>query len=561
MAHKVLFPQKTATTAYFSAYGVYGFASSATLSIYNYWCSNTDSVFVECDGVVYECTPQTLEALGAIAVGNCTAFGGTGNTEPFIVTLMLSDGYANWMFAALTDTEATEHTIKVYQEVESDVVLDPQTIIFTENSNGEFKSEIDPAAFLLSVGDFYRVNWDGVEYICRCYQKSILSASLMGSPFEIKYYINGGDIKNEFYAKDTFATHEVAIYWGLGDSTPELLFPETTLDNFVHVNEVDSVAMYQKNVENVDFTLTAGTQYIVVWNNIPYTCTAIGLDDGYVCLGYLPEDNGNSIDTTKEPFSIGVSENMGVTNYLFYTSAAVVETSHTVTIYQIKEGTSEEASVDIVLKDINGVEQTYTEVTALRIPRSDGTMQNFIAGTLAQKIVDADFSEGDMTIVADADTVMSEVTVNKPATLVPENIAKDVEIAGVVGTLLLKKEINVVSGTITGPCTSATITHNLGTIPDIVMVSQPSTAGYSDIKCILSFSKSFSNKVGIGGFCVLCVSNSSSTLNPSGYHNIASYCLDGIYGPLRNANDLTVEFQSSYSINGTATWRAISGLT
>lgn len=52
------------------------------------------------------------------------------------------------------------------------------------------------------------------------------------------------------------------------------------------------------------------------------------------------------------------------------------------------------------------------------------------------RTVAADFSGGDMTIAPSSDgKVMTEVVVTKPETLLPENIAEGVDIAGIIGTL------------------------------------------------------------------------------------------------------------------------------
>ena len=50
------------------------------------------------------------------------------------------------------------------------------------------------------------------------------------------------------------------------------------------------------------------------------------------------------------------------------------------------------------------------------------------------RTIDLDMSSGNQTIKANSDKVMSSVTIAKPATMVPENIKKDVNIGGVVGT-------------------------------------------------------------------------------------------------------------------------------
>lgn len=63
-----------------------------------------------------------------------------------------------------------------------------------------------------------------------------------------------------------------------------------------------------------------------------------------------------------------------------------------------------------------------------------GVVGNFI-GNSEEKTVDLDFSNGDIEVTPKEDYLLDKVTINKPETLLPENIAKDVEIAGVVGTM------------------------------------------------------------------------------------------------------------------------------
>lgn len=63
-----------------------------------------------------------------------------------------------------------------------------------------------------------------------------------------------------------------------------------------------------------------------------------------------------------------------------------------------------------------------------------------ITGTLTipdqqAKTVDLNMPSGNQTIIPDNGKVLSKVTVTKPTTMIPENIKKDVNIGGVVGTL------------------------------------------------------------------------------------------------------------------------------
>lgn len=54
---------------------------------------------------------------------------------------------------------------------------------------------------------------------------------------------------------------------------------------------------------------------------------------------------------------------------------------------------------------------------------------------LQAKTVDLSMASGNQVIAPDEGYSLSEVTVTKPATLIPENIKKDVDIGGVVGTM------------------------------------------------------------------------------------------------------------------------------
>lgn len=66
----------------------------------------------------------------------------------------------------------------------------------------------------------------------------------------------------------------------------------------------------------------------------------------------------------------------------------------------------------------------------------DGTHEGGIDVTLIEGMeIALDFSAGDQSLSAQEGYAVKSATIKKPTTLVPENIAKDVNIAGVVGTL------------------------------------------------------------------------------------------------------------------------------
>ena len=115
---------------------------------------------------------------------------------------------------------------------------------------------------------------------------------------------------------------------------------------------------------------------------------------------------------------------------------------------------------DIVLRDHTGSPIEYPGVDIIRVAGVDGEARSFgaydpevltpdkllegvsvgdvtgsviIPETLENVPVTLDFSGGDQTITAPDGAVVKSAIIQKPETLIPENIAKDVEIAGVVG--------------------------------------------------------------------------------------------------------------------------------
>lgn len=117
-----LLPSTTVTTEFDSTYQMYMSGALSTTEIFELWHGDGEnktegSVFVEFDGTSYECAFQRLEALDNVnAVGNCVAFGGTGNGEPFAIAMGFNStagGY--WMIGVPADTAPTEHTVRIYQ--------------------------------------------------------------------------------------------------------------------------------------------------------------------------------------------------------------------------------------------------------------------------------------------------------------------------------------------------------------------------------------------------------------------------------------------------------------
>lgn len=94
---------------------------------------------------------------------------------------------------------------------------------------------------------------------------------------------------------------------------------------------------------------------------------------------------------------------------------------------------------DVKIKGWSGTEFSYSDVPKIWLDAAQSTEETpvlvpYTYGEAVSKTVEPDFSAGDMAVpIADGELV-TELTIAKPDTLVPENIAKDIEIAGVVGT-------------------------------------------------------------------------------------------------------------------------------
>lgn len=86
---------------------------------------------------------------------------------------------------------------------------------------------------------------------------------------------------------------------------------------------------------------------------------------------------------------------------------------------------------DIVLKTIDGTQNTYQNVDKIAIPTPDGSTAVFTACEAVSKTIEPDFSSGDMKVDIPAGELITDLTVKKPEELIPENIPEGQYIAGV----------------------------------------------------------------------------------------------------------------------------------
>lgn len=136
---------------------------------------------------------------------------------------------------------------------------------------------------------------------------------------------------------------------------------------------------------------------------------------------------------------------------------------------------------DILLKNRAGEDVAYSGINAVVFDTAAGDQAVFSRGAAVAGSAAADFSGGDQVITPAEGTLFSSLTLEKPPALLPENIVKDVNIAGIWGNYIGGHNIVSASGSFTATGTGQhTVPMPLGVIPDVifVMVKSGYNAGY-----------------------------------------------------------------------------------
>lgn len=267
------------------------------------------------------------------------------------------------------------------------------------------------------------------------------------------------------------------------------------------------------------FELIDGEKYIVEWDGEKYQCTASPFSmeglSGFAIgnWGIVGEEN------TGEPFVIGYIPVHPVANTkVNLIVSSDTEASHKIRIYQVEEATA-------------------------LFPQS--------------KSVNLAMAEGNQTITPDEGYVLSEVTVNKPDTLIPENIAEGIDIGGVIGSLVAGgNNMRIASGK-TESYGVYSFQHNLGVVPDVIIFFGPSLSG-NYLRTAFGISSKLNSLININNYM------QSYTYVKSGATTTSfdKACITLTSGFIRNANETSFDLNSN--IASTASnmyWIAIGGLT
>lgn len=202
-----------------------------------------------------------------------------------------------------------------------------------------------------------------------------------------------------------------------------VLFNIQAISNFA-LNEY--YGLYLAYVAPSPFSLEIGKTYRVNWDGTDYEVMA--QDVSSIIPDAVAIGNGAAYGFigNNEPFIICTTS----TDANFF--AFDTNETHTVAIYQLEAETEKSG---IILKDRAGNDIVYQDKHSIFIPDTSGGLTEFFTGEKVEKIIDPDFSEGNMEIAAEAGTFLEKVTVNKPEALLPENIREGEMVAGVTGTL------------------------------------------------------------------------------------------------------------------------------
>ena len=139
---------------------------------------------------------------------------------------------------------------------------------------------------------------------------------------------------------------------------------------------------------------------------------------------------------------------------------------------------------DVKIKGWSGTEFAYQDVPKIWLDAAQSTEEApvlvpYTYGEAVSKTVEPDFSGGDMALDIPDGELVKELTITKPETLIPENIAAGVTIAGVLGAFSGGGGVLAAAGTYQAEITGGvTITHGLGAVPDLILVSTDATTGF-----------------------------------------------------------------------------------
>jgi hypothetical protein len=322
------------------------------------------------------------------------------------------------------------------------------------------------------------------------------------------------------------------------------------------------------------FPLALGDECIVYWDGDEYEVTVGDSSTIVPDTLYVGNGSGLGLSGNGEPFAVAWDAT-GETGVTILSTVDTEWTEHTIRIYKRASGSpdqvvepSEEGKV------MSKVTVTKPETLVPENVRSGidvgGVVGSFLGDT-EEKTVALNFANGTQTVEPSAaGKVLAKVNIPKPDTLLPENIAEGIDIAGIIGTLAASGGggVKIATGKFTGDYSNTkTITHGLGVLPDVIFVSSGREPySYSTAFVVLNaigFSAAFKNSIGANcyGAYGLCGYSTYTGARSVGIERDTEYQVINradankfIIGG-KNSNKEVITDSSEYD------WIAIAGLT
>lgn len=346
---------------------------------------------ISLDGADYTCVAKIVD--GVPALGNPGIFGGEDSGEPFLIGIVPGDWLgedANILMIYSIDPNAAEHTVGITVEESAELVYSSFGLPFayTEmfgmylwETYGDTEAYPDPKLFDLLIGETYRLVWDGTTY--DCIAQYVDAGSIEGNCIGNLGLVGLGDDTGEPFLLGVFAdgSDTACLTSEDGDSHSVILYRLIPSGNEIILKNYSGVDVTYENVDAVMFDTPDGSTQVYTRGEL--------ITGVYVSLDLK---DGNQTVTTPEG--------------TLATAATIIKPA-TLVPENIRNG--------ITIAGVEGEFLGDTEELALSLSMADGDM------------VITPSEEG---------KVLSQVTITKPETLIPENIAEGVEIGGVVGTFV-----------------------------------------------------------------------------------------------------------------------------
>lgn len=239
------------------------------------------------------------------------------------------------------------------------------------------------------------------------------------------------------------------------------IFEKQTITGFTFV---ESFGLFEAGITPPPFIFIIDKKYEIEWDGNTYVCKAQDLSaafgDGVIAVGNLSSLGGEGND---EPFIIACSAS-GVSFF-----SAENSESHEVGVYEYIE-----APQGIVLRNYHVEDVVYAGIETITFGNTDGEIDTFTRGIAVEDVpITLDFSGGNQIVTATDGYLVKSAVIEKPETLIPENIRINQTVAGIPGSFIGEAEEKTVDLNMAGGDMIITPSENM--LFSSVTIKKPET--------------------------------------------------------------------------------------